>query len=400
MKEFSTPMAIMPMKIIGDKNNVTHTSDTPNAGCVNIVSKEENVLLENSLNVDCHNCSIEKTPEEGYITPMEILKSFENLEKFHNGNTETDKETEAKCQNNSVSSDSIKISNIIDSLISKTDVMNTDHTLTISSTDLKAGGSEWTLCHSRIPQFTDNSIGKNNVNNPAVPNNRSLQSAQSEPLCISQPASKDDSAKLNPAFLAQTLLRENRIIMYKKAVYIWDYNCYRLLSNMDLIRICNRRFNTEISNAGSYSLLKSIAQFVVSQAEDHNLTEDTSGFIVFQNGVLQLSNNSFTQIVHGLSDFLVLHALKVPYSCGQCPIFNAYLNSIAGGKKWLVKRLWQTLGLLLSSDVKAKRVVVLIGTGGSGKSTFGNIVRDFFHEDNVTSFSPKRYWIDLRELPL
>lgn len=251
--------------------------------------------------------------------------------------------------------------------------------------DFKPNDSEKHLCPSNMPPIPSNP----NDRNPIIPYKKSLQSPQSDTVCTPQTACKDTSQKLNPALMAQTLLRDNKIIMYKKAVYIWDYNCYRLLSQIDLIRICNRKFMTEISDAGSYHILKAIAQFVVSQVEDCNLTEDTSGFIVFQNGILLLENNSFFGIHHWLSDYLVLHALKVSYSGGQCPIFNAYLNNIAGGEQWLVKRLWQTLGLLLSSDVKAKRVVVLVGTGGSWKSTFGNIVREFFHEDNVTSFSPK-----------
>ena len=49
-----------------------------------------------------------------------------------------------------------------------------------------------------------------------------------------------------------------------------------------------------------------------------------------------------------------------------------------------------TLGLLLSNDIKAKKIVLLLGKGNTGKSVFGSIVRELIADNNVTSFPPQK----------
>ena len=73
----------------------------------------------------------------------------------------------------------------------------------------------------------------------------------------------------------------------------------------------------------------------------------------------------------------------------QCNVFDRYVYQLAGGNLKLIKRIWQALGMLLSSDVKVKRIVVLSGVGGSGKSTFGDIVTELINEKTVTAFDPE-----------
>ena len=88
--------------------------------------------------------------------------------------------------------------------------------------------------------------------------------------------------------------------------------------------------------------------------------------------------------------YFIKHAIEANFvSDLSCPFFDKYLYDLSSGNPRLIKRFWQALGLLLSSDVKAKRIVALIGVGGSGKSTFGDVVKFLIKDENVTAFTPK-----------
>lgn len=251
--------------------------------------------------------------------------------------------------------------------------------------------STTTLQINQLYTSYDSELVKNIVDtaiNSIAKINHQLPVAQKPEKNITSVSKKEEKEKFNPAVLAKELLAKFTIIRYKKGIYLWCNNHYRLLDKDELTHMCEKIYQYEIEQKGVSYYVTEIVKFILYKADMYELFEDTSSMIVARNNVFNINSEQFVPITPDLSKFMVLHSLKVPFLDGECPIFDNYIYNIAGGQPWLINRFWQALGLLLSSDIKAKRIVVLVGTGGSGKSTFGNIVREFFYEENVTAFTP------------
>lgn len=68
-----------------------------------------------------------------------------------------------------------------------------------------------------------------------------------------------------------------------------------------------------------------------------------------------------------------------------CPVFDHFVAGIAGGDLSLEYRIWEVLGYYLTQDQRGKCFVVLQGPPDSGKSLFGNFLRECFNKEAVSS---------------
>lgn len=68
--------------------------------------------------------------------------------------------------------------------------------------------------------------------------------------------------------------------------------------------------------------------------------------------------------------------------CPHCDRFFAYA---AGGDSILIQRFWEALAYALFPDYRAKRFILLMGKGDSGKSVYGSVIESFFDRDFVGS---------------
>ena len=154
--------------------------------------------------------------------------------------------------------------------------------------------------------------------------------------------------------------------------------------------MCLQYCSESIFKSGSVGLLKSISYFI-RRIPGCNVSEleDPSALVVFNNGVFNFNTNRLEAKNSYLSNFMIMFSINATFDLNkQCNTFDSYIYQLAGGNPKLIKRIWQALGMLLSSDIKVKRIVVLCGVGGSGKSTFGDIVTELINEKNVTAFEP------------
>ena len=194
----------------------------------------------------------------------------------------------------------------------------------------------------------------------------------------------------NAAFLANQLLNNCIIRCIENGIYLWNGNNYKILDANALEQLCLHYCGKSIFKTGSVGLLKSIAYFIrrFSGANIGEL-EDPSALVVFNNGVFNFNTNRLEFNNPYLSNYMIMFSVNADFDLTtQCNVFDRYVYQLAGGNLKLIKRIWQVLGMLLSSDVKVKRIVVLSGVGGSGKSTFGDIVTELINEKTVTAFDP------------
>lgn len=80
--------------------------------------------------------------------------------------------------------------------------------------------------------------------------------------------------------------------------------------------------------------------------------------------------------------------MKCNYNpCAECPKFDEFIYSAAQGDPKLIKRMWQTIGYLLSADTNGKVFFAFIGQKDTGKSVLDRILSKIVGTESVTHLS-------------
>lgn len=146
------------------------------------------------------------------------------------------------------------------------------------------------------------------------------------------------------------------ILIYSNDIYIFnkDIGVYQYYSNEELDRLINMHFGEGIKKEDNISLyyftreyLKREYELVVQ--ENHMLPLN---YWPFRNGFLNISTG---ELIRNDGQYFVRHVLNCNYNPNaECPNFDCFIHSIAGGDAKLIKLLWQTIGYLLSLDMNGK----------------------------------------------
>ena len=212
------------------------------------------------------------------------------------------------------------------------------------------------------------------------------------PIAPADPANAVQAKKTyNAALMAEQLLKHVRLVNHNNGIYVYTGTHYKLLDKTELQKILYNVLFRDILDKGTFSYVEDIYRFVCIRAESLNFeTSDIENRVMFSNCVLNL--DTFQMERHGPHNFN-MYALSVPLvskSNSYMPVFSKYIYDLAGGNEVLMQRIWETLGLLLSNDIKSKRIVIFVGKGNTGKSVLGNVVRKLIADGNVTSFTPQK----------
>ena len=109
---------------------------------------------------------------------------------------------------------------------------------------------------------------------------------------------------------------------------------------------------------------------------------DTTGCIVYQNGILDLNTNEF--LPHDPS-FFTTNILPYDYNeLAQCPTWDAFVNDIFDGDAQRINLLHEWLGYMLVRDYRFQKAMVMIGQRRSGKGTIGAILKQLVGSENYT----------------
>lgn len=183
-----------------------------------------------------------------------------------------------------------------------------------------------------------------------------------------------EKERFNAADGVKKILSKKILVVYNKAVYEYVGTHYSLRDADDLNRMVREVLKSETDIKGSFAFIKDITRHISTDAPKVNFDFSFIGNrVMFKNGVFNLDTYGLEP--HSIH-FCNTHALAVPYlNCNTpTPIFDCYVYNMACGDIALVKRIWETLGYLISNDTKAKRIVLFMGSGNTGKSLFGKIV--------------------------
>lgn len=177
-----------------------------------------------------------------------------------------------------------------------------------------------------------------------------------------------------------------RIILKRcgENIYWFNGRFYKLLSSNQFYTLIQDTLREELSISGSSKQLKSVATAILADSRIEVKSEEmNAGGICLRNGVLNLADLKLYE--HSPAYFFTW-MLDVEYLGEQpCPYCDQFFAYAAGGDPTLIQRLWEALAYALFPDYRAKRFILLMGKGDSGKSVYGSVIESFFDRDFVGS---------------
>lgn len=205
--------------------------------------------------------------------------------------------------------------------------------------------------------------------------------------------SEDEAKKVRECLTAVKILDFLKltysILIYSNDIYIFnkDIGVYQYYSNEELDRLINMHFGEGIKKEDNISLyyftreyLKREHELVVQ--ENHMLPLN---YWPFRNGFLNITTG---ELIRNDGQYFVRHVLNCNYNPNaECPNFDCFIHSIAGGDAKLIKLLWQTIGYLLSLDMNGKVFFSFIGKKDTGKSLLAKVLTRIIGEKAVSYLS-------------
>lgn len=150
----------------------------------------------------------------------------------------------------------------------------------------------------------------------------------------------------------------------------------------ELIFLCLER---EIAEGQGSKIIRGVYDLLASNPHIKVAAEtDSAERFFFRNGAYNIRTGWLEPITN--VDFSQTY-LNCYYPNGvvDCPVFEAYLETVSGGEPLIKEAIWEMLGyLLVPYDLSGKVFFVLQGTGDSGKSVLGRLIASFFNEESVS----------------
>ena len=184
--------------------------------------------------------------------------------------------------------------------------------------------------------------------------------------------------------LAQILL--NRVTLRRQGEQIYQFNgrYYERLTTDKFHTLIYDTLREELSINGSSKQIRSVAAAIMAEPFIEVKADDfAADMICLQNGVLNL--HDFKLYAHSPQYFLTW-MMDVNYMGQQpCPTCDFFFEYAAGGNPVLIQRNWEALAYAIIPDDRAKRFILLMGLGDTGKSVWGDLAASFFMPEAVGS---------------
>lgn len=220
---------------------------------------------------------------------------------------------------------------------------------------------------------------------PAIP--QACQAVPANPLAGVQWVTHDKPTELE---IANYVLAKVRLVRIGERVFEYTNGYYRQMSDNDLDTCILKQANHLLQVRGNSSQIMAVRKAILA---DDRIRVDSLGcenMVCLNNGILDL--NSMTFMPHN-PQYLFDYKLDVtwPANWGNTtpptPIFDSFLQTASGGDPVWMRRALEIIGCILVNDLKTKKFYLLQGSGDSGKSVFGNLLRGFFDAKQVSAVS-------------
>lgn len=184
--------------------------------------------------------------------------------------------------------------------------------------------------------------------------------------------------------MAQLFLERVTVRRVGQRIYQYNGRIYKLLTVDQFHTLIYDMLRQELSVSGSSKQIRSVADAIMAEPSIEVRQESVNeAGICLRNGVLSLSD--FKLYSHS-PRFFNTWMLDVDWLGEQpCPACDRFFEFAAGGDPVLIQRFWEAVAYAIFPDNRAKRFIVMMGLGDTGKSVCGDMIASFFEEDAVGS---------------
>lgn len=189
-----------------------------------------------------------------------------------------------------------------------------------------------------------------------------------------------------PMQIMEELIKKVSFLIVMGALYFFNGIIYELLTRERAYSLILYHCRGAVRAHGIPNIVKQIYEFIKMEPQlVCDKPDDTQHLLAFRNGVLNLLTGTFEP---PSPRYFLTSYLNVEYVIGaseHCPVFEDYVSTISNGDDALYVRIWETLGYLLTQDMKAKAFVFLYGASDTGKSVFGKFLSSFFPAEAIAN---------------
>ena len=198
---------------------------------------------------------------------------------------------------------------------------------------------------------------------------------------------KDKAEKLSPADkenyynkTAEELVEKFDIISFGDKFYKFNGTYYKLLSLIEVEQLIHYEISKNITQAGRKEIMQFLRLKTQVKVEDFNKEWYK---IAVKNGVVNLITGELT--IPTKADY---NTIFLPYAYNEDPPYSPridqFMKDLANGDPIKMTFLYQIAGYTLLKKNLFSKFFIFKGEGGTGKSTFTNLIRKMLGDDNCS----------------
>lgn len=187
--------------------------------------------------------------------------------------------------------------------------------------------------------------------------------------------------------IAQRLIEEQNLIAVGDFVYKWNDGIYEKLSSYELHELIHKHGYMEATK----SQRQEIIEFIVVQKQVNPLTLDQEySCIPCANGYLDLYNLELIEPTK--TDYNTVK-VNIPFNpeCQFSERIDDFMKFISNGNTDVMTQLYELAGYCLIRRNNFHKFFVIVGGGGTGKSTFANLLRRMFQARYVSKVALSQF---------
>lgn len=187
--------------------------------------------------------------------------------------------------------------------------------------------------------------------------------------------------------IAQKLIAEQNLIAVGDYVYKWNNGIYEKLSPYELHELIHKEGYMEATRSQRQEIIEFIV--VQKQVSPFELDQEYS-CIPVQNGYLDLYNLEL--IEPSKNTYNTVH-VDIPFNpnCQFSERIDDFMKFVSSGDIDVMNQLYEIAGYSLIRRNNFHKFFVLVGGGGTGKSTFTNLIRRLFKPRYVSKVALSQF---------
>lgn len=189
-------------------------------------------------------------------------------------------------------------------------------------------------------------------------------------------------AKFNPKLMADALMRDFYFFTYAEteAIYVYEDGIYKPTGINFIGKEMLRRLGTYYRKNQVAEVIDQIKKQTMIDIDQINSEKH---LINLKNGLYNIKEKKFKP--HD-PNFLSTIRIPVDYKPdAKCPEIEKFLDAVVKSEDRQTLLEWS--GLMLAPETKFEKAMMLVGTGGNGKTTFLNLLTALIGKKNTSSIS-------------